>query len=65
MAGDVVVISQQNLKLASASIFADLSLVKCVRVPVTVTDKPAADARTMTVLDNGDRILFGAPRAWC
>lgn len=62
MAGDVVVTQPaKNLKLASASLFADLRLGEMRSlVPVTVTDDARRiDAKTMTVFDNGDRILFG------
>ena len=62
MAGDVVVTQPaKNLKLASASLFADLKLGEMRSlVPVTVTDDARRiDAETMTVFDNGDRILFG------
>ena len=62
MAGDVVITQPaKNLKLVSASLFADLKLGEMHSlVPVTVTDDARRiDAKTMTVLDNGDRILFG------
>ena len=62
MAGNVVVTQPaKNLKLASASLFADLKLGEMRSlVPVTVTDDARRiDAKTMTVFDNGDRILFG------
>ena len=62
MTGDVVVTQPaKNLKLASTSLFADLKLGEMRSlVPVTVTDDARRiDARTMTVFDNGDRILFG------
>ena len=62
MAGDVVVAQPaKNLKLASDALFADLKLGEMRSlVPVTVTDDARRiDAETMTVFDNGDRILFG------
>ena len=62
MAGNVVVTQPaKNLKLASDSLFADLKLGEMrSRVPVTVTDDARRiDAETMTVFDNGNRILFG------
>ena len=62
MAGDVVVTRPaKNLKLASDALFADLKLGEMRSlVPVTVTDDVRRiDAETMTVFDNGDRILFG------
>ena len=62
MAGDVVVTQPaKNLKLESDSLFADLKLGEIRSlVPVTVTDDTRRiDAETMTVFDNGDRILFG------
>ena len=62
MAGDVVVTQPaKNLKLVSASLFADLKLGEMRSlVPVTVTDDARRiDAKTMTVFDNGNRILFG------
>ena len=62
MAGDVVVTQPaKNLKLASDALFADLKLGEMRSlVPVTVTDDARRiDAETMTVFDNGDRILFG------
>ena len=62
MAGDVVVTQPgKNLKLASASLFADLKLGEMRSlVPVTVTDDSRRiDAETMTVFDDGERILFG------
>ena len=62
MAGDVVVTQPaKNLKLASDALFADLQLGEMRSlVPVTVTDDARRiDAETMTVFDNGDRILFG------
>ena len=61
-AGDVVVTQpEKNLKLASDSLFADLKLGEMRSgVPVTVTDDARRiDAETMTVFDNGNRILFG------
>ena len=62
MAGDVVVTQPaKNLKLVSDALFADLKLGEMRSlVPVTVTDDARRiDAETMTVFDNGDRILFG------
>ena len=62
MAGDVVVTQpEKNLKLESDALFADLKLGEMRSlVPVTVTDDARRiDAETMTVFDNGDRILFG------
>ena len=62
MAGDVVVTQpEKNLKLVSASLSADLKLGEMRSlVPVTVTDDARRiDAKTMTVFDNGNRILFG------
>ena len=62
MAGDVVVTQPaKNLKLASDALFADLKLGEMRSLmPVTVTDDARRiDAETMTVFDNGDRILFG------
>jgi len=62
MAGDVVVTQpEKNLKLESDALFADLKLGEMRSlVPVTVTDDASRiDAETMTVFDNGDRILFG------
>ena len=62
MAGDVVVTQPaKNLELASDALFADLKLGK-MRAPVAVTvtdDARRIDAETMTVFDNGDRIVFG------
>ena len=62
MAGDVVVTQPaKNLELASDALFADLKLGK-MRSPVAVTvtdDTRRIDAETMTVFDNGDRIVFG------
>ena len=62
MAGNVIVTQpSKNLKLASDALFADLKLGEMRSfVPVTVTDNARRiDAETMTVFDNGDRILFG------
>jgi LPS export ABC transporter protein LptC len=62
MAGDVVVTQpEKNLKLESDALFADLKLGEMRSlVPVTVTDDARRiKAETMTVFDNGDRILFG------
>ena len=62
MAGDVVVTQPtKNLKLATDALFADLKLGEMRSlVPVTVTDDAhRIDAETLTVFDNGDRILFG------
>ena len=62
MAGNVVVTQPaKNLTLASDALFADLKLGEMRSlVPVTVTDEAhRIDAETMTVFDNGDRILFG------
>ena len=62
MAGDVVVTQpEKNLKLESDALFADLKLGEMRSlVPVTVTDDARrSDAETVTVFDNGDRILFG------
>ena len=62
MAGNVVVVQPaRNLTLMSDSLFADLKLGEMRSlVPVTVTDDARRiDAETMTVFDNGDRILFG------
>ena len=62
MAGSVVVLQpSKNLKLTSEALFADLQLGEMRSlVPVIVTDdKRRIDAATMTVFDNGDRILFG------
>ena len=62
MAGDVVVTQPaKNLKLASDALYANLKLGKMRSlVPVIVTDDVRRiDAETMTVFDNGDRILFG------
>ena len=61
MAGDVIVTQPaKNLKLASDALFADLKLGEMRSlVPVTVTDDARRIyAETMTVFDNGDRILF-------
>ena len=62
MAGDVVVTQPaKNLKLVSDALFADLNHGKMHSLmPVTVTDDARRiDAETMTIFDNGDRILFG------
>ena len=62
MAGDVIVTRpEKNLILASDALFADLKLGEMRSlVPVTVIDDAhRIDAETMTVFDNGDRILFG------
>ena len=62
MAGNVVVVQPtRNLTLTTDSLFADLKLGEMRSlVPVTVTDDARRiDAETMTVFDNGDRILFG------
>ncbi|MEK9710317.1 MAG: LPS export ABC transporter periplasmic protein LptC [Alphaproteobacteria bacterium] len=62
MAGNVVVVQPaRNLTLTSDSFFANLKLGEMRSlVPVTVTDDARRiDAETMTVFDNGDRILFG------
>ena len=62
MSGDVVVTQPaKNLRLVSDALFADLKLGEMRSlVPVTVTDDARRiDAETMTVFDNGDRILFG------
>ena len=62
MAGNVVVIQPaKNLKLASDALFADLKLGEMRSVvPVTLTDDAhRIDAETMTVFENGDRIVFG------
>ena len=62
MTGSVVVLQpSKNLKLTSEALFADLQLGEMRSlVPVIVTDdKRRIDAATMTVFDNGDRILFG------
>ena len=62
MTGSVVVLQPfKNLKLTSEALFADLQLGEMRSlVPVIVTDdKRRIDAATMTVFDNGDRILFG------
>ena len=62
MAGNVVVVQPaKNLTLTSDSLFADLKLGEMRSlVPVTVTDDARRiDAETMTVFDNGNRILFG------
>ena len=62
MVGDVIVTQPaKNLKLASDALFANLKLGEMRSfVPVTVTDDVRhIEAKTMTVFDNGDRILFG------
>ena len=62
LAGDVVVTHPaKNLRLASDALLADLKLGEMHSlVPVVVTDDTRrVDAETMTVFDNGDRILFG------
>ena len=62
MTGSVVVLQpSKNLKLTSEALFADLQLGELRSlVPVIVTDdKRRIDAATMTVFDNGERILFG------
>ena len=62
MSGNVVVTQPaKNLRLVSDALFADLKLGEMRSlVPVTVTDDARRiDAETMTVFDNGDRILFG------
>ena len=62
MNGSVVVLQpSKNLKLTSEALFADLQLGEMRSlVPVIVTDdKRRIDAATMTVFDNGERILFG------
>ena len=62
MVGDVVVTQPaKNLELASDALSAYLKLGEMRSlVPVTVTDEARRiDAKTMTVFDNGDRILFG------
>ena len=62
MAGDVIVTQPaKNLMLASDALFADLKLGEMRSlVPVTVTDDTRRiDAETMSVFDNGNRILFG------
>jgi lipopolysaccharide export system protein LptC len=62
MTGSVVVLQPSiNLKLTSEALFADLQLGEMRSlVPVIVTDdKRRIDAATMTVFDNGERILFG------
>ncbi len=62
MSGDVVVTQPaKNLRLVSDALFADLKLGEMRSLlPVTVTDDARRiDAETMTVFDNGDRILFG------
>ena len=62
MTGSVVVLQpSKNLKLTSEALFTDLQLGEMRSlVPVVVTDdKRRIDAATMTVFDDGDRILFG------
>mgnify|MGYP001445237838 CR=1 FL=1 len=62
MTGDVIVTQPaKNLILASDALFADLKLGEMRSVvPVTLTDDAhRIDAETMTVFDNGDRIVFG------
>ena len=62
MAGDVIVTQPaKNLMLASDALFANLKLGEMRSVvPVIVTDDAhRIDAETMTVFDNGDRIVFG------
>ena len=62
MFGDVIVIQpMKNLKLLSNALLADLKLGEMRSiVPVTVIDDVRRiDAQTMTISDNGDRILFG------
>ena len=62
MFGDVIVIQpMKNLKLLSNALLADLKLGEMRSiVPVTVIDDARRiDAQTMTISDNGDRILFG------
>ena len=62
MSGNVVVTQPaKNLRLVSDALFADLKLGEMRSlVPVTVTDDARRiDAETMTVFDNGARILFG------
>ena len=62
MAGNVIVTQPaKNLMLASDAMFADLKLGEMRSlVPVIVTDDARRiDAETMTVFDNGDRIMFG------
>ena len=62
MTGDVIVTqSKKNLMLTSDALFADLKLGEMRSlVPVTVIDDARRiDAETMTVFDNGERILFG------
>ena len=62
MTGSVVVLQpSKNLKLTSEALFADLQLGEMRSlVPVIVTDdKRRIDAASMTVFDNGERILFG------
>jgi lipopolysaccharide export system protein LptC len=62
MTGSVIVLQpSKNLKLTSEALFADLQLGEMRSlVPVIVTDdKRRIDAASMTVFDNGERILFG------
>ena len=62
MTGDVIVTQPaKNLMLASDALFANLKLGEMRSVvPVTLTDDAhRIDAETMTVFDNGDRIVFG------
>ena len=62
MTGDVIVTQPaKNLMLASDALFANLKLGEMRSiVPVTVIDDARRiDAQTMTISDNGDRILFG------
>ena len=62
MTGDVIVTQPaKNLMLASDALFANLKLGEIHSVvPVTLTDDMhRIDAETMTVFDNGDRIVFG------
>lgn len=62
MAGNVVVVQpEKNIKITSDSLFADLKLGEMRSlVPVTVIDDARRiDAETMTISDNGDRMLFG------
>ena len=62
LAKDVVVThTAKHLKLVSDALYADLKLGEIRSlVPVTVTDDARRiDAETMTVFEDGDRILFG------
>ena len=62
MTGDVIVTQPaKNLMLASDALFANLKFGEMRSVvPVTLTDDAhRIDAETMTVFDNGDRIVFG------